>query len=97
MANETRPENAKTPPNDAVNFAAIHWYALTIEQICIQMYVTDSAKFGAIKGVLTDTLKSLNKVRASLVTPCSDCQDGWECCKSDGMCAPVCIDRSQMS
>ena len=84
-------ENVKKQPNDALNFAALHWYALTIEKICIQLYVTDCANFGAIKAVLNDTLESLNTVRTEMITPCGDCQDGWECCKSDGMCAPTCI------
>ena len=92
MAKKKSSRKVPTPPNDAMNFAALHWYALMIERVSIQLYVTDRAKFGAIKQKLTDALKSLNSVATGLIAPCGDCQDGWECCKSDNMCAPTCTD-----
>jgi hypothetical protein len=91
MARRKIPRKA-TPPNDAINFAALHWYALTIERICIQLYVTDRSNFDVLKHTLTDTLKALNVANKTIATPCGDCQDGWECC-ADGMCAPTCVNE----
>jgi hypothetical protein len=91
MAKKRIPRKPKAP-NDAINFAALHWYALMIERICIQLYVTDRSNFDLLKHTLTDTLKALNVANKTTATPCGDCQDGWECC-ADGMCAPTCVNE----
>ena len=95
MAKKTKKKatHATSKPNDAVNLAALHWYALMIERISIQLYVTDAKNFGSVKGALNDALKALDLLRQGFATPCSECQDGWECCPSDGMCAPTCLDQ----
>ena len=79
----------------AYELAALHWYALTIERLCMQLYVTDAGNLGQIKGALNDALAALNHIKNAAAAGCDECQDGWECCKADNLCAPTCVNQDQ--
>lgn len=91
MAKKKASSTRKRASNDALNLAAINWYALTINRLATQIYVTDPKRFENIGDVLKQALESLNQVQMTLAAPCGDCPDGWECCRN-GLCAPTCDD-----
>ena len=86
-----RKSTKKRPSNDALTLAAINWYAMSINRLATQVYVTDPKRLADISNVLKQALQSLNEVKMALATPCGDCPDGWECCRN-GLCAPTCDD-----
>ena len=91
MAKKKASSTRKRPSNDALNLAAINWYALSINRLATQVYVTDPKRFTDISNALTEALESLKQVQMALAAPCGDCPDGWECCRN-GLCAPTCDD-----
>src|SRR5262245_10529786 len=91
MAKRKSSSTKKRPSNDALNLAAINWYAMSINRLATQIYVTDPKQFESLNRTLAQALESLKHAQAALVTPCGDCPDGWECCRN-GLCAPTCDD-----
>ena len=79
-------------PNDAIDLATLRWYAVTIEKLAIEIYVTDRSKFGALDTVLRREVKALTALAArasDAVHSDDDCPGGWFLCR-DGLCAPAC-------
>ena len=77
-------------PNDAIQLAALRWFALEMERISIQIYATDKRQFAAMEAVFRATLKKLNVVLADVnALSDDDCPEGYIRCK-DGTCAPAC-------
>jgi hypothetical protein len=82
----------KPRPADAIALATIRWYAVTIEKLAIEAYVTNRGKFEELDDLLRQQLKALCRVaaqRSQNVKGSEDCPDGWFLCK-DGFCAPAC-------
>ena len=75
--------------NDAQRMAAIRWLAMKIEQISIEVLVTDRDKFDAVEGSLKDEVNRLKQIcRPEPPVAGDDCPDGFVLC--DGLCAPMC-------
>lgn len=93
MAKKKASSTKKRPSNDALNLAAINWFALSINRLATQIYVTDPKQFGNISHALTEALESLSQVHQTLAEPCGECPEGWVCCRN-GLCAPTCDDMA---
>jgi hypothetical protein len=92
MANKGKKSNARKwqpEPDDAIRLAALRWYALTIEAQAIQLYATDSSKYGAVETILRDAVKLMDAVRPSPIGGGGDCPPGFVMC--GGECAPMCL------
>jgi len=77
-------------PNDAIQLAALRWFALEMERISIQIYATDKRQFTAMEKVFRHTLGKLNVVLETVnALSDDDCPEGYIRCK-DGTCAPAC-------
>ena len=82
---------SKPSPNDATSFAALRWFANTIENESMELYATDRETYERIEHVLRSTLRSLAALRIKLARPPDDgCPDGWVLC--NGVCKPSCDD-----
>lgn len=78
--------------NDAQRLAAIRWLAMRIEQISIEVLVTDRDKFDAVEGSLRDEVKRLKQLgRPERPIEGDDCPEGYVLCRG-GLCAPMCDD-----
>ena len=76
--------------NDAQRLAAIRWLAMKIEQVSIELLVTDRDKFEAVEDSLRDEVKRLRQLaRPELPIAGDDCPEGYILCR-DGLCAPMC-------
>ena len=76
--------------NDAQRFAAIHWLTMKIEQLSIEILVTNRDKFDEIEGALRDTVTRLKQIgRPDGTLGGDDCPEGYVLCR-DGLCAPMC-------
>ena len=83
---------AQRGTNDAQRLAAIRWLAMRIEQVSIEVLVTDRDKFDAVERSLRDEVKRLKEM--GLPEPTiggDDCPEGYVLCR-DGLCAPMCDD-----
>lgn len=80
----------KPAPANAIQLAALHWYALTIEQMAIEAYATNPGKFAALDQYLRGVLKDMRRIADQTIDD-GDCPDGWIRC-SDGLCSPACLD-----
>ncbi len=89
-------DTGKTPwqptPQDAINLAALRYYALEIERKCILIYCTDPAAarptFEPLTDLLAGFIKDLNEFGSKKTV-----QFNSECCPpfvlcSDGLCHP---------
>jgi hypothetical protein len=54
-----------TPQNDdpVLTLAAIRWFAISLEKLAMDLYVTDRERYPEIKDVLAEALKTLGKMR----------------------------------
>ncbi len=78
---------------DAINLAAIRWFALTIEARAIEVYATNPAAYSELEALLrrcVRTVASFDPMRP--ITGDTDCPPGWVRCA--GECAPVCMTES---
>lgn len=76
--------------NDAQRLAAVRWLAMRIEQVSIELLVTDRDKFEAVEQSLRDEVKRLKQMaRPELPIAGDDCPEGYVLCR-DGLCAPMC-------
>jgi hypothetical protein len=76
--------------SDAINLAALRWYAATNEALLIEIYATDRDRFGALLALLRVHQRELRRFASApdgIVE--EDCPPGWVRCK-DGLCAPSC-------
>jgi hypothetical protein len=77
-------------PNDAINLAALRWYACTIERICIEIYATNRKKFTRLEKLLNRQVKELEALGAIAALADDDaCPPGYVMCE-DRLCAPSC-------
>jgi len=81
------PHNRGT--NDAQRLAAIRWLAMRIEQVSIELLVTDRDKFKAVEDSLRDEVKRLKQMARPEPVAGDDCPEGYVLCR-DGLCAPMC-------
>jgi hypothetical protein len=76
-------------PEDAIALAALRWYALTIDKLCIEIYATDRRKFTALEAKLKAQVTALVKFAKGVTAADEDeCPDGYVMC--DGLCKPAC-------
>ncbi len=79
-------------PEDATNFATIHWYAIEIEKLLIEMYCTNRKKWPGLQKLLDQDMQALydyfKKADPGLADE-DDCPPGQQLC-SDGLCAARC-------
>ena len=77
---------------DAVRMAAIRWLVMRIEQICIEVLVTDRDKFSDVEDALRAEVRLLQQIgRPVRPLDDEDCPGGYIRCR-DGLCAPMCDD-----
>jgi hypothetical protein len=74
-------------PSDVMNLAAVRWFALTIEKLATEIYITDRALYPSLKEVLKHAVDDLNRVRQPLVGD-EECPPDYVMC--DGLCVPMC-------
>lgn len=79
--------------DDAEKLAAIRWLAMRIEQVSIQVFVTDRARFGQIEDALRAEVALLRHMGRPLIGD-DDCPGGYILCR-DGLCAPMCDEMNQ--
>lgn len=80
--------------NDAERLAALRWLAMKIEQIAIEVFVTDRGKFSQIEDSLRDEVQLLKQIGRPLKPhDDDDCPDGYVLCR--GLCAPMCDGMNQ--
>ena len=72
----------------AEQMAAIRWLAMKIEQVSIEVLVTDRDKFDAVEASLRDEVNRLKRIGRPEGIAAEDCPDGYVLC--DGLCAPMC-------
>jgi hypothetical protein len=93
-----RPKKSTTPvkqawvaqPQDAINLAALHWYALTVDRLCIEIYATNRKKFRELERLLQSQVKALYEFAENVrFTDDDECPPGYMMC-SDRLCAPSC-------
>jgi len=81
-----------TPPRDtdAERLAALHWLAMKIEMVSIEVFITNRDKFGAVETALRTQVKLLQEIgRPGHDLDGDDCPGGYVLCR-DGLCAPMC-------
>jgi hypothetical protein len=79
---------------DATNFATIHWYAIVLEKLLIEMYCTNRKKWPALQKMLDQDMQDLYDYfkRPEFGPGLSDddeCPPGQQMC-DDGLCAARC-------
>ena len=75
---------------DAERLAALRWLAMRIEQLCIEIFVTDRDKFDEIEAALRVQVRLLQAMgRSEEETEGDDCPEGYVLCRN-GLCAPMC-------
>ena len=74
----------------ALTLAAIRWYAISIEKLAMDLYVTRPAQYPAVKAALDKAVADLEGLRAGLKAELQDsgCPPGYRNC--DGLCLPTC-------
>jgi hypothetical protein len=90
---KTSPRNAAPPrTSDAERLAALRWLAMRIEQLCIEIFVTDRDKFDEVEGALREQVRLLQRMGRPLQgIEGDDCPEGYVLCRG-GLCAPMCDD-----
>ena len=86
------------PPraNDAERLAALRWLAMRIEQVSIEVFVTDREKFADIEESLRAQVKRLQAMAPVKPIAGEECPDGYVLCR-DGLCAPMCFGADTMA
>lgn len=90
----TKRSRKGAPPrtNDAERLAALRWLAMKIEQISIEIFVTNRNKFRAVEDALRAEVTLLQQIgRPWKPLDSDDCPGGYILCP-DGLCAPMCDD-----
>lgn len=88
-ATTPRPTRARTRSNDAERLAALRWLAMKIEQISIEVFVTNRRHFGAIEHALQQQVQTLRQIgRPDMAVVEEDCPAGFIPC--NGLCSPMC-------
>jgi len=82
--------------NDAQRLAAIRWLAMKIEQVSIELLVTDRDKFDAVEQSLRDEVTRLKQMAGPETVGGDDCPEGYILCR-DGLCAPMCDGANTIS
>jgi len=81
----------------ALTFAAIRWYAMSLEKLAADLYITDQSQYPAVKAVLAKALNELDGMRkaqqaaapaAAAGEGAGPCPPGYEYC--GGLCLPSC-------
>lgn len=81
--------------NDAEQLAALRWLAMKIEQVSIEVFVTDRGKFSQIEDSLRTEVQLLKQIGRPVKPPeDDDCPDGYVLCRN-GLCAPMCDGANQ--
>jgi hypothetical protein len=86
------PQNKWQPrPNDAIRLAALHWFALELERVSIQLYASNPEVFSDLEAVLRQAVSDLGEIKKDFGGGGGDgdCPDGFFLCR-DGICAPMC-------
>ena len=85
-------EWTKEQDQPAMTLAAIRWYALSIEKLSADLYVTNPANFPQVQQALNSALSALEALRAprtnALRATGEGCPPGFKDC--DGVCMPKC-------
>jgi len=78
--------------SDAEQLAALRWLTMKIEQLCIEILVTDNKKFAAVENALRAQVQLLKQLgKPTMPVAAEDCPGGYILCR-DGLCAPMCDD-----
>ena len=81
--------NWQPRPSDAIDLATLRWYALAMERLAIEIYVSNRGKFGDLDTLLRRQLAELGEMGRDFALTAPDCPDGWLLCR-DGLCSPAC-------
>ena len=87
-------EWTKEQDQPAMTLAAIRWYALSIEKLSTDLYVTNPANFAQVQQALNSALSALEALRAprnaglTAAASGAGCPPGYKDC--DGICLPKC-------
>jgi len=81
-----------TEANDqpALTLAAIRWYAMSIEKLAQDLYVTQASTYPSVQATLDKAVADLEGLRKQLTGQAlsGGCPPGYKNC--DGFCLPVC-------
>lgn len=92
QSTQPRGTSARSRTTDAEQLAALRWLAMKIEQVSIEVFVTNHRHFGAIEEALRLQVKLLRQIgRPELALVADDCPAGFVLCR-DGLCSPMCDD-----
>lgn len=83
-------EWSKDQDQPAMTLAAIRWYAMTIERMSTEIYITNPSNYPQVKDALNAAVSALEKIRVSATTESLSgvCPPGFQDC--DGVCMPKC-------
>ena len=84
-------EWSKDQDQPAMTLAAIRWYAMTIERMSTEIYITNPSNYPQVKNALDAAVSALQKIRVDIVTASlggGGCSSGYQDC--DGVCLPKC-------
>jgi hypothetical protein len=101
---KAQPKNAQAPsntgasprPNDAERLAALRWLVMRIEQLSIELFVTDRETFAEVEASLRAQVKTLQRMAPPPTVASVECPDGHVLCR-DGLCAPMCDDSNTLA
>lgn len=81
-----------TEQNDqpALTLAAIRWYAMSIEKLAQDLYVTRPSMYPSVQAALDKAMADLEALRQPLTSQAEsgECPPGYERCA--GFCLPIC-------
>lgn len=80
-----------TEQNDqpALTLAAIRWYAMSIEKLAQDLYVTRPSMYPSVQAALDKAMANLEALRTPLTSQAEGgCPPGYEYC--GGICLPAC-------
>ena len=83
-------EWSKDQDQPAMTLAAIRWYAMTIERMSTEIYITNPSNYPQVKNALDAAVSALEKIRVGTTTAAlgGGCPPGYQDC--DGVCLPKC-------
>lgn len=80
----------KAQTTDAERFAALRWLAMKIDQVSIEVYVTNPDKFEELENEMRAEVARLQQIgRPTEPIGDENCPSGYILCR-DGLCAPMC-------
>ena len=93
QSKKTKNTTKAAPPraNDAERLAAVRWLVMRIEQLSIEVFITDRDKFADVERSLRAQVKALQAMAPVRPIAAEDCPEGYVLCR-DGLCAPMCDD-----